>query len=133
MVESNYKYIARGRLWGLFGGDKLCTFRNWETWTSLRGRSIKTSYCRLYQSGRLVLYGGFEWDGASGPTIDTAKTIRASAFHDCLAKLVEDGRLEYSWRINLELYRIMMEDGCSLTRATSWLIATNVFCKYWIG
>lgn len=41
--------------------------------------------------GNLTIYAGFEWDGASGPALDTESILYAALVHDALYRLLENG------------------------------------------
>ena len=74
---------------------------------------INTRYITLSKGGTLHLGVGFAWDGASGWTIDTKSSMRASAVHDALYKLIRMGRLaedKVREQADEEFYRIMVED-----------------------
>jgi len=62
---------------------------------------------------------GFQWDGASGPAIDTPNFMRASLIHDALYGLGAKGLLPAGWRRAADrvLYLICREDGMSWFRA----------------
>lgn len=74
---------------------------------------INTRYIELASNGTLHIRTGFAWDGASGWTIDTKSSMRASAVHDALYKLIRIGRLDgvgMREQADEEFYRIMVED-----------------------
>ncbi len=74
---------------------------------------INTRYITMGTNGTLHISVGFAWDGASGWTIDTESSMRASTVHDALYKLIRMGRL-YEVKVreaaDEEFYRIMVED-----------------------
>ena len=59
---------------------------------------IYTDYCTLWPDGVIVIDEGYEWDGASGPTIDTDDTMDGSLVHDILYQLIREGKLPYKLR-----------------------------------
>lgn len=86
----------------------------------------------LDQNGSLVVRAAYCWDGPSGPTFDTATTLRASLFHDALYQLIREEKL------NIDLHRktadrllrcVMIEDGAWRWRARLWLWAVRWFAK----
>ncbi len=83
----------------------------------------------LSPSGALACKEGYAWDGASGPTIDTKSTIRASLVHDALYQLISTGKLPKSARRAADrlLYNIMIEDGSSRFRASYYYRAVRMF------
>lgn len=64
------------------------------------------------KSGWLVLKAGYRWDGASGPTIDTISTIRASAIHDAIYQMIREKKLSRDFKAagDKELGIVMRED-----------------------
>jgi len=54
-------------------------------------------YC-FYLDGILVINKGYQWDGASGPTIDTQNTIIASCIHDVLYQMIRCKQLPLSFK-----------------------------------
>ena len=81
---------------------------------------VETEFVQLDRAGALTIRHGYAWDGASGPTLDTANFMRGSLVHDALAGLMRDGYLERStWftPVNRELRKICIEDGMWRIRA----------------
>jgi len=76
-------------------------------------------FCSMFMDGRLVICEGYCWDGASGPTIDTPSTMRASLVHDALYQLIRLGQIPFSEVTKADdlFYRILREDGMSRFRA----------------
>lgn len=81
--------------------------------TPIKGYDIRDEFFWLAPSGRLYLYPGLAWNGASGPTLDTDDCILASAVHDVFCWLMRDGRISYAlWQDTVnELFRQMCLDG----------------------
>ena len=52
---------------------------------------IFCDYARLFTNGYLVIFEGYQWDGPSGPAIDTDTFMRGSLVHDLLYELLRDG------------------------------------------
>ena len=80
----------------------------------------------LRADGLMFIKKGYCWDGASGPTFDTASTMRASLYHDALYQLMREGKLhpEKDRRMADELLRdLMIADGAWPWRADLWLWA----------
>jgi len=61
----------------------------------------------------LQIFPGYKWDGASGPTIDTKNTMRASCVHDVLYQMIRmkqiDGSFKYA--ADKEFHKMMCEDS----------------------
>lgn len=86
-------------------------------------------YVQLDQGGVLHVRAGYCWDGASGPTIDTKSSMRASLVHDALYQLEREGRLSQTTRAAADelLERLCVEDGMWRWRARAWLWAVRRF------
>ena len=78
---------------------------------------------------RMRLSPGYQWDGASGPTYDTANTHRATAFHDAMYTLLETGVLPRKFRRQADrIFRDMLkEDGMSFVRRCLWWRGVRMF------
>ena len=81
--------------------------------------------------GVLHVYPSYQWDGASGPTIDTKNTIAASLVHDCLYQIVEvshlakyNGFRKYADKV---FYDHLRADGMSKFRAGYFYYALRIF------
>jgi hypothetical protein len=95
-------------------------------------KNIKTDWVELSRKGILSIKKGYAWDGASGPTVDTADTMRGSLVHDALYQLLRLGLLPESCRIKADelLHDICCEDGMSEFRADLWKAMVNDFAGY---
>ena len=64
---------------------------------------------------------GYCWDGPSGPTFDTAATIRASLIHDILYQAMAEGLISIKFRriADLIFLSILREDGMGLVSKVS--------------
>ena len=90
---------------------------------------INTRYIELGTNGTLHIRTGFAWDGASGWTIDTKSSMRASAVHDALYKLIRMGRLDrvgVREQADEEFLRLCLEDGMWKWRARVWFRALRI-------
>jgi hypothetical protein len=54
---------------------------------------ITTKYCVFFPNGILYIEPGYEWDGPSGPTIDTDDFMDGALVHDICYQLLREGRL----------------------------------------
>jgi hypothetical protein len=79
----------------------------------------------------LLIYTGYAWDGASGPTADTPSTMRGSAVHDVGYQSIRLGVLPESFRalFDQELERCCQEDGMWPLRAKTWYRMLRWFGK----
>lgn len=121
--------IKKGLLHGLLTPDRFLLTGAIEAKTCIEGYRVSLPFIDLYKDGTLVLHHGYSWDGASGPTWDTWTTMRASAIHDALYKLIKMGYVpkKTKWKSDLMLYFIMREDGAWWIRALYYMIAVEVF------
>jgi hypothetical protein len=92
-------------------------------------KAIKIDWVEVDTKGRVTLNPYFVWDGASGPTIDTIGTIRASLVHDVLYRLIRLGHLDQTYKDVADnlLYDFMIADGVAQIRAFAWLKAVRLF------
>ena len=83
---------------------------------------VACEFISLSKDGLLVITEGYAWDGASGPTIDTASSMRGSLVHDALYQLMRQGLLPHTWRAAADdvLFRLCVEDGMFHWRAWLW-------------
>lgn len=71
----------------------------------------------------LTIFGGYAWDGASGPTLDTRSCVRGTLVHDALYEAIRAGFISPKLReaADAEMYRIFLEDRMLKPRAWLWL------------
>ena len=97
---------------------------------------VETQYLRLETNGVLYIKGGspdsYYWDGPSGPTIDTANSMRASLVHDALYQLMRLGLIPYKFRLySDDLFRqILLQDFMFFLRADIWYLSVRLFGKF---
>jgi hypothetical protein len=93
-------------------------------------KEVSNRYVRLTTDGVLTLREDYAWNGADGPTLDTASSMRGSLVHDGIYQLMREGLLDY------QIYRqpadrllcdICVEDGMSPVRAKVWYDAVRAF------
>jgi len=89
-------------------------------------RAIVTKYARLLTDGRVSIYPFYEWDGPSGPAIDTDNFMDGSLIHDLLYQFMREGYLKPIWWYRLkadnEMFRQCKKDGMWLPRRMwTWL------------
>lgn len=89
---------------------------------SITGFDANTPFIQLDAEGHLTISKHYAWDGASGPTIDTRNSMRASLVHDALYQLLRMKLLPQSEVIPSDrLFRKMLiKDGMSRFRAGIW-------------
>ena len=109
---------------------------------------IDTEFISLDTDGRLVIFSGYAWDGASGPIKVFAralklvsrwlwkkyvkKFIRGSLFHDAMCQLLRQGHVPPDWLpgVNEHMRRIMVKDGMNKARAQGWVDVLDQFDFY---
>jgi hypothetical protein len=86
----------------------------------------KRPYIKMDQFGLLTIREGYQWDGPSGPTIDTKTFMRGSLVHDALYQLMRAGQIPRSERHYADklLKKICRADGMSAFRA--WYVFHGV-------
>ena len=92
-------------------------------------RYILTPFICLTVEGVLTIWEWYAWDGASGPTIDTPSSMRASLVHDALYQLMRLGLLDQKCRQEVDvLFRdICLEDEMNRLRADVWYGCIRLF------
>lgn len=130
----DYEQVKHGLLHGLITRDRFRLQSSLEVRTSVTGYRITFRDIDLYEDGTLTLRKGYTWDGASGPTWDTHCTMRASAVHDALYRLIVHGKLPVSqrWKADGELWKFMRLDGANWFRALYYFTAVQIFGRWWI-
>lgn len=93
---------------------------------------IKTDFIKLSKSGILFVEPGYAWDGASGPTIDTKSSMRASLLHDALYGLMRDKLLSgepIRRKADMQFYILLKKDGMLKIRAKVWYRSVRRWAK----
>lgn len=116
---------------------KYALHTRYTIYTTIPKEKAKTTKLILYRDGQLTIHAGYEWDGASGPTIDTPSTMRASLVHDALYELIRKGLLDIKYKEHADrlFYSVMLQDSAPLTRfkrlrAWYYFKAVKVFGKH---
>lgn len=107
--------------------------KGYQVQTGITGAAARIPhFIELDQDGALRIFAGYAWDGASGPTIDTKNSMRASLIHDALYQLMREGKLGQEWRDEADklLHDICVKDGMWSVRAKAWLLAVWKFAAY---
>ena len=89
---------------------------------ALPGYAIDTPFISLTPSGELALREGYAWNGADGPTWDTANTMTPSLVHDCGYQLMDLGLLPVSLKPFWDdlFYAMLLGRGMWTVRARAW-------------
>ncbi len=108
---------------------QLCA--DYQIMVPIYGVNATTLYVELTKEGALTICTGYAWDGASGPTIDTKSSMRATLVHDALDQLLREGRipLRHQAVVDQMLYDIGKADGMLHCRIALWLKAVSLFGK----
>ena len=96
--------------------------------TPFIGYEHKHVFVEIRPDGWLHVKAGWAWDGASGPTIDTKSSMRASLAHDAIAFLMRRGVIPWQeWPNNDEmLMDICIKDHMWGWRARLWRAALKL-------
>ncbi len=84
--------------------------------TRIKGYKIITDYFVLYEDGRLVIFAGYAWDGATNCP-DLPSIMRASGVHDVFFQILREclipdfDKVLVFYTANKELKRISKIDG----------------------
>lgn len=70
----------------------------------------------------LHIKAGYQWDGASGPTVDTDSTMTAALVHDVLYQCIRAELVPSESRADadMELYRLMRQRGVADASTGRW-------------
>lgn len=95
----------------------------------LRIEGANVPLVELHENGSLIIRPGYNWDGPSGPAIDTSDTMEASLAHDALYDLIHRGLLARSFRkkADLLLRKLAIENGMPKWRANYFYVAVRLF------
>jgi hypothetical protein len=102
---------------------------SWWIITPLNGLSAEIpNYIKLEPSGKLTIFAGYAWDGASA-AFDTRDFMRGSLVHDALYQLMREGLINSSHRpvADMLLYDLCREDEMSWWRSQYVLWAVKKF------
>jgi hypothetical protein len=86
---------------------------------------IFADYCTFLVSGSMLISVDYEWDGPSGPAIDTDNFMDGSLIHDVLYQMMREERLprrKYRLKADNEMFRQCKKDNMSMPRRIwTWL------------
>jgi hypothetical protein len=111
------------------GAKQLCSEFRFQI-TPAPGYSGEAGFISFDKAGRITVYPGYAWDGASGPTIDTLDSVCAALGHDVLYELMRLGKLPlyiYKPAADLWFYKRLQTDGMISYRAWAWYRAVSQF------
>ena len=83
----------------------------------------------LENDNNLTLAKGYTWNGASGVTIDTPDTYRASCVHDALYAMIHECEAGRRARLAADrnFLRMLKEDGMPWIRRWTWYLFVRLF------
>ena len=78
---------------------------------------------------KLTAFKGFQWDGASGPTLQPKSSVRATLVHDVMCSAIHNEVLLKTSRANADLIfrEILKDDGMSKQRRDIWYWMVDTF------
>lgn len=90
--------------------------------TNIKGFEVDLEYLKLDVDGALTIMKYYAWDGASGPTLDSPASMRASLVHDALYQLMRLEKVTQDQVIVADkLFRkMLLDDGMGAFRAWYW-------------
>jgi len=91
--------------------------------------SIHLDLVSMDKDGNTIIFPGYAWNGASGPTIDTLNSMIGSLIHDLIYQLIRLGFIDDSYKEYGDklLYDLCVEDGMWRLRAKLWKWAVLKF------
>ncbi len=100
--------------------------------TGIKDCFCKTPFIELTVEGRIIIKKNYAWDGASGPTLDTKSSMRASLVHDALYQLIRLELLPFSYKraADKNFYALCIHDGMWKWRAKLWYKVVAKFADY---
>ncbi len=83
----------------------------------------------VLEKGLLTIAEGYCWDGASGPTYDSANSMTPSLVHDAGYQMIRAGLIPANRQgdIDYELNRLSRERGMSAIRRLTWFNGLSLF------
>ena len=97
------KYISLKKYKYQLVGDEKVKLTEWF------GKFVKNDWVSL-NGNHIIIRDKYNWDGPSGPTVDTKNSMRASLVHDALYQLIRIGQLDKRYRKKADKV-LYMKDG----------------------
>lgn len=90
---------------------------------------IQLEHVNMQMDGTTVIYSGYAWNGASGPTWDTLNSMIGSLAHDLIYQLIRLGLIDAKYKEYADkvLHDCCTEDGMYKWRADYWRWAVLEF------
>ena len=85
-------------------------------------RAVGNEYVILETSGKLTMKKGYQWDGPSGPTIDTKNFMEGSLVHDALYQLMRLGEISRSWQDYADNLLVEICRSKGMSRFRAWYV-----------
>jgi len=96
--------------------------------TPVVGTRVSHKFFDLFENGVLVVYAGYAWDGASGPTFDTESSMAPSLVHDVLCQMMRLELIEWAkWHdiVSEFFHQHLRRCGMGAIRAWYWYRAVK--------
>jgi len=92
------------------------------------GHKFENEFFKIFYDS-IIVKSGYAWDGASGFTIDTKNSMRASLIHDVFYQCLREEILPLSLKEYADslFKKILIQDGMNKIRANIWYIAVKRF------
>jgi len=94
----------------------------------ITGIEIDMEYAYLGLIGDLIVFTDYQWDGASGPTIDDKTNMRGSLVHDVLYQFLREKKLDAKYRKIADkiLFGVLREDRMPYFRAKYYYYGVRI-------
>jgi hypothetical protein len=118
--EAKQLWRVKKDIWIRFPVEPVLNNVDCEYWESFPGSLINFP--------RILVMAGYEWDGASGPAMDTPDIRLASMVHDIICTVVRGERVVGGYFARHWLYYVIARtQGCPKARASYHLVALLLF------
>jgi len=104
--------------------------RDYSEATPITGCNITTLYIELSPDGRLTLFAGYAWDGASSILPDLKCLMRPSLKHDGFYQLMREGLLDNKYRPVVDA---IFASDCCVDGVWPWLASLFETCLRLFG
>jgi hypothetical protein len=91
---------------------------------------IGTGYAEIWRDGFIRIKEGYEWDGPSGPTIDTDDFMDGALVHDVLYQMIREGHLPMRKRKEADQ---VLRTLCLVDGMPKWRACYVYYAVRWFG
>lgn len=108
-------------------GYKYQLAKSYTLFTPIKDHEVVDEFFQLNAAGILTIRSGYAWDGASGPTFDTAASMSPSLVHDVFCQMMRNKQLPFELQdaINKFFYELCVKAGMWKWRAWLWYKAVE--------